>query len=176
MGETVFDYSPVTLVSLLLWPIAPISWCSQEEMIPYPLKWYLYLWLRLVHACSVTQDFLGKNTGVGCHFLLQGIFLTQGSSPSLLKLLHWQVDSLPPGPPGKPMAQATPSPAQSSVLKIFPAPLFHPLKYKIWPERRNKPVTTCISSLTKYKWLFISTTMPNAVKQWCFFFSSQLDT
>ena len=23
-------------------------------------------------------DFLGKSTGVGCHFLLQGIFLTQG--------------------------------------------------------------------------------------------------
>ena len=37
----------------------------------------------------------GKNTGVGCHFLLQGIFLTQGSSPRLLNLLHWQVDSLP---------------------------------------------------------------------------------
>ena len=32
------------------------------------------------------------NTGVGCHFLLQGIFLTQGSNPHLL---HWQVDSLP---------------------------------------------------------------------------------
>ena len=26
----------------------------------------------------------GKNTGVGCHFLLQGIFLTQGSNPHLL--------------------------------------------------------------------------------------------
>ena len=25
------------------------------------------------------QDFPGKNTGVGCHFLLQGIFPTQGS-------------------------------------------------------------------------------------------------
>ena len=25
----------------------------------------------------------GKNTGVGCHFLLQGIFLTQGSNPGL---------------------------------------------------------------------------------------------
>ena len=36
-------------------------------------------------------DFPGKNTGVGCHFLLQGIFLTQGSS---MHLLHWQVDSL----------------------------------------------------------------------------------
>ena len=29
-------------------------------------------------------DFLGENTGVGCHFLLQGIFLTQGSNPGLL--------------------------------------------------------------------------------------------
>ena len=25
----------------------------------------------------------GKNTGVGCHFLLQGIFLTQGLNPGL---------------------------------------------------------------------------------------------
>ena len=29
-------------------------------------------------------DFPGKNTGVRCHFLLQGIFLTQGSNPGLL--------------------------------------------------------------------------------------------
>ena len=36
-------------------------------------------------------DFSGKNTGVGCYFLLQGIFLTQGSN---LCLLHWQADSL----------------------------------------------------------------------------------
>ena len=28
-------------------------------------------------------DFLGKSTGVGCHFLLQGIFLTQGSNLGL---------------------------------------------------------------------------------------------
>ena len=28
-------------------------------------------------------DFLRKSTGVGCHFLLQGIFSTQGSNPSL---------------------------------------------------------------------------------------------
>ena len=27
---------------------------------------------------------LGKNTGVGCHALLQGIFLIQGSNPGLL--------------------------------------------------------------------------------------------
>ena len=29
-------------------------------------------------------DSPGKNAGVGCHFLLQGIFLTQGSNPGLL--------------------------------------------------------------------------------------------
>ena len=34
---------------------------------------------------------LGKNTGVSCHFHLQGIFLTQGLK---LCLLHWHVDSL----------------------------------------------------------------------------------
>ena len=35
---------------------------------------------RLLHP----WDFLGKGTGVVCHFLLQGIFLTQGSNPGLL--------------------------------------------------------------------------------------------
>ena len=40
-------------------------------------------------------DFPGKNTGVGCHALLQGIFLTQGLNPHLLCILNWQVGSLP---------------------------------------------------------------------------------
>ena len=37
-----------------------------------------------------------------CPFLLQEIFPTQGSSRSLLSLLHWQLHSLPLAPPGKP--------------------------------------------------------------------------
>ena len=37
-------------------------------------------------------DSPGKNTGEFCHFLLQGIFPTQGSNSHLL---HWQVDSSP---------------------------------------------------------------------------------
>ena len=41
---------------------------------------------------SVHGIFQARNTGVGCHFLLQGIFLTQGSNPRLLYLLHWQLD------------------------------------------------------------------------------------
>ena len=34
-------------------------------------------------------DSPGKNTRVGCHLLLQGIFPTQGSNPRLLCPLHW---------------------------------------------------------------------------------------
>ena len=36
-------------------------------------------------------DFAGRNTGLGCHFLLQGIFPTQGLNLHLLRL---QVNSL----------------------------------------------------------------------------------
>ena len=50
---------------------------------------------------SVLGDSPGKNTVVGCHALLQGIFLTQGSNMHLLCLLCWQVGSLPLAPPGK---------------------------------------------------------------------------
>ena len=40
-------------------------------------------------------SFPGKNTGVGCHFPFQRIFLAQGSNLCLLGLLHWQEDFLP---------------------------------------------------------------------------------
>ena len=46
-------------------------------------------------------DSPGKNTGVGCHALLQGI-LTRGLNLRLLTLPHWQPVSLPLEPPGKP--------------------------------------------------------------------------
>ena len=49
-------------------------------------------------------DSPGKNTGGGggCRALLQGIFPTQGLNLGLLQLLHWQLGSLPPVPPGSP--------------------------------------------------------------------------
>ena len=43
----------------------------------------------LVSSCPWNSS--GRNTGVGCHFLLQRIILTQGSN---LCLLRWQADSL----------------------------------------------------------------------------------
>ena len=44
----------------------------------------------------VHRLFQEKNTEVGCHFLLQRIFLTQGTDMLYpLSLLHWQMDSFP---------------------------------------------------------------------------------
>ena len=45
-------------------------------------------------------DSPGETTGVGCHGLLQGIFLTQGSYLRLLQLLHCR-QILYREPPGK---------------------------------------------------------------------------
>ena len=59
-----------------------------------PMDWRL-------PVSSVHGDSPGKITGVGCHALLQGIFLTQVSKPHLLCLLNRQADSLPLVPPGK---------------------------------------------------------------------------
>ena len=44
-------------------------------------------------------NFPGKNAGMGCHFLLQGIVPIQGLN---LGLLHWQADFFPLAPPEKP--------------------------------------------------------------------------
>ena len=55
----------------------------------------LYETPRMVtHQTPLSLGFTpGKNTRVGCHFLLQGIFQTQGSNSCSPHPLHWQVDS-----------------------------------------------------------------------------------
>ena len=51
------------------------------------------------------MEFSRKNTGVGCHTLLQGIFPTRGLNQLLH--LHCQVGSLPLAPPGKPITSVS---------------------------------------------------------------------
>ena len=51
----------------------------------------------MLHALILELPF----PSFSCHFLLQGIFLIQGSKPRLLYLLHWQIGSLPLAPPRK---------------------------------------------------------------------------
>ena len=50
-------------------------------------------------------DSPGKNIGVGCHFLLQGIFPTQGYNPCILHLLHCRQILLATEIPEKPRTQ-----------------------------------------------------------------------
>ena len=66
------------------------------------LSCFSRVWLSATPWTLGPWDSPGENTGAGCHALLQGIFPTQGSNPRLLCLLHWQVGSLPPAPPGMP--------------------------------------------------------------------------
>ena len=50
------------------------------------------------HQAPLSMEFQRQDSkfkGVSCHFLLQGIFQTQGSNLGLLHFLHWQMDSLP---------------------------------------------------------------------------------
>ena len=37
----------------------------------------------VAHQAPLSMEFSSKKTGVGCYFLLQGLFLTQGSNPGL---------------------------------------------------------------------------------------------
>ena len=78
-----------------------LPWCVQEEnweatTLPFSAGMSVLQYVCVcaqscltLHLCP--WDFPGEGTGVGCHFLLQGIFLTQESN---LCLLHWQLDSL----------------------------------------------------------------------------------
>ena len=55
---------------------------------------------------SCPWNSLDKNTGVGCPFLPQEVFPIRKLNLHPLHLLHWQADSLPLAPPGKPRCRA----------------------------------------------------------------------
>ena len=62
------------------------------------------LW-TIARQVPLPRNSPGKNTGVGCHVLLQGNLPNPGrSNLRLLCLLHWQAGSLPLAPLGKPIA------------------------------------------------------------------------
>ena len=87
------------------------SHISQKPVLKYMHKFYLYVCAHSVTSNSFWPhelwsarllcwwDFPNKNTEVGYHLLLQGVFLTQGSNP---RPLHEKEDSLSLVPPGKP--------------------------------------------------------------------------
>ena len=71
----------------------PLSKCKSlwlKSLCLSGMSLFATLWTVACHLFC-PWDFPGKNTRVGCHFLLQGNVQTPGSN---LRSLHWQADSL----------------------------------------------------------------------------------
>ena len=85
--------------------------CFIKELGPYNVALLLLLFSCFIVSYSLQPhglhlsrllcpcNFPGKNTRVDCHFLLQGIFLTQGSYPISLALVGKFFTAEPPGQP-----------------------------------------------------------------------------
>ena len=77
--------------------MAETGWTHRKEVKFITLSHFSCVQLFVIHGLQPARllcpwDFPGKNTGVGSHFLLQGIFLTQGSNPGLLhcrQMIYW---------------------------------------------------------------------------------------
>jgi len=65
-------------------------------------------------------EFSSKNIGMGCHFLLQGIFLTQGSNPCLPAAPELEGGFLTITPPAMPQIKR----GQCSKIKAISCPSF----------------------------------------------------
>ena len=60
--------------------------CARAHVLSC-VQLFVTLWTVAARLCC-PWDSPGKNTGMGCHFLLRGIFPTQGSNLHLLRLLQ----------------------------------------------------------------------------------------
>ena len=58
--------------------------CSEHRVKSLSRGQFLATPWTIALQTSLSLGFSSKNTGMGCHFLLQGILLTQGSNPHLL--------------------------------------------------------------------------------------------
>jgi len=88
LGENLFSFTTCCgchcfqrTTTLCVCICACVCLVLSDSLQPHGL-WPIRVWL----LCP--WNFPCKNTGVGCHFLLQGIFLNQGSNLCLLNLLH----------------------------------------------------------------------------------------
>ena len=127
------------------------------------------VWLSVTRGLQPTRllcpwDFPGKNTGVGWHFLLQGIF---SRSPTL------QADSLPAEPPGKPKNTGVGS--LSLLQGIFPTQRSNPGLPHCRQTTVGATKEETISELHQRTHMFLLKTMWGVPVYWCIIiFQNQL--
>ena len=90
----------VWCMKYLQWRKAANTWACVCVQVLSCVWLFATLW-TVARQAPLPMGLSGKNTGVGCHALLQGIFPTQGLKLCPLHLLHWQAGSLPEAPLGK---------------------------------------------------------------------------
>ena len=90
MKTRIFIFSLISSIKNRAWPGGGHEYLHNEWVVmPFLLDAVLScVWLWNAMDCSPPGSSVhgaspGKNTGVGCHALLQGIFPTQGSNPGL---------------------------------------------------------------------------------------------
>ena len=103
----------------------------------------------IAHQAPLYIDFPGNNTGVGCYFLLQGVFLTQESN---LGLPHCQAGSSPLRHLGCPKFVP-----QLKKIGFFPlSRYFHPTKEKEGCISKTQSINgyhfCCFASECQYIW------------------------
>ena len=86
--------------------------------------WLFATPLTVAHEALQPWNFPGKSTGMGCHFLLQEIFLIQGLNPGLP---HCRQTLLPSEPPGKPLVILEPKKIKSVTASTFSPSICHEL-------------------------------------------------
>ena len=71
----------------------PINLMKVKVSVTQSCVWLSETPWTVAHQVSLSMDFPDKNTGMGSHYLLQGIFLTQGSKPDLVhcRQLHYHL-------------------------------------------------------------------------------------
>ena len=100
------------LTFLLFFPFVCVWVCvCVHTCVLSPVRLFATPW-TVACQTSLSMDF--SRQGGGCHFLLQGIFLMQGSN---LHLLHWQADSLPLRHLGSPIKSLKPINFRKSLKK-----------------------------------------------------------
>ena len=82
---------PVTLGDFI-WALGGVALPTCECMLSHFNGVWLFAtpW-TVASQAPLSMGFSRPEKWSGCHFFLQGIFLSQGSNPRLLHLLHWQV-------------------------------------------------------------------------------------
>ena len=127
------------------------SW-PQQAVGECVLSGFNRVWLSatlwtVTHQAPLSMGLSSKNTGVCCHSFLQRIFPTQGLNPHLLCLLHWQADTLPLVPLGKP------SRWRAHIYFLFQTAA---------ATMKNKPGIACWMMKQHQEWWAVPTTLAEA--------------